>query len=108
MGVSPADLFNQRVKGTAFQAKPWKALAPQRDLKTVLLSPSGVLPQASPDPCGAVIQTVARLSTPRVLEDTSKHLFLVTTGDAQLIYYPTRLFRTEVHCHTLRALQAGI
>jgi hypothetical protein len=29
-------------------------------------------------------------------------------GDAQLIYEPTRLFRTEVHGHTSRALPAGI
>ncbi len=29
-------------------------------------------------------------------------------GDAQLIYSPTRLFRTEVHCHISRALPAGI
>ncbi len=32
----------------------------------------------------------------------------VKLGDSQLIYYSTRLYRTEVHCHTSRALPAGI
>ncbi len=35
-------------------------------------------------------------------------IFCIKLGDAQLIYEPTRLFRTEVHCHTSRALPAGI